>query len=126
MTWCAGKIQRKHILLGAAVSRVAAVIVEGTRFAFVYYATEPGQAYGQQKVKTHPHSPPPPPLLAGACCTVLKVGLLVEGCHAIATDVHMHLEQLSNYPWQPGKSIRLTLMRVILEWHGLLITPLSL
>ena len=63
MTWCAGKIHRKHILLGAAVSRVAAVIVEGTRFAFVYYATEPGQAYGQQKVKTHPHPPPPPHLI---------------------------------------------------------------
>ena len=49
--WGTGKVQRKHILLGMPGSQVAAVIVEGSRFAFVYSSTPPRAAYGKQQAR---------------------------------------------------------------------------
>ncbi|KAK9845069.1 hypothetical protein WJX74_010199 [Apatococcus lobatus] len=53
-----GKVQRKHVLLGKPGSQVAAVIVEGSRFAFVYYSTPIKAAYGRQQVLEIPTDDP--------------------------------------------------------------------
>ncbi len=104
LSFFAGKIHKKFTLLGHPESRLAAAVIEGHRFSYVYKHTTGRQRTGDSQVAKL-QSICPGYLYATFCCGPCCMGLLMHGLQII----DMGLEEKSAavlgaaLVWQDGQ-----------------------